>query len=619
MLTLQDYFAKSEVRSCRYGVSVIASAVILTALNSVKPLYIDDVAYYRYAAQIAEHPLDPYGFEIYLQPAMHTLVPPIFPYWLAAAIRLFDHQPFLWKLGLFPFCLALADSLHTIFHRFARGLETPLLWMTMLSPAFLPSLNLMLDIPVLALSLVALKLFLRASDRGSPTLAALAGLVAGLAMLTKYTAFVVPAVVLIYAAMFRRPHLGLLAASLAVLVFASWEFIIAQGYGESHFLYHFRIHSVSPFAKRAPHLILPLVAFLGGMVPGLALLGLGALGTSRRGIVIGAAIVVVGYLLLISVPETHATFILDPKTGKARLTLNNVVFGGIGLGVCAIAVAVFWRLLCLSGDRVRWRDHLRTHQVELFLLLWLGLEVAGYFALTPFPAARRLMGVVVAGTVLVGRLAARTCQSQTLLIRGVVVGSVLLGMGYYGVDLLDAFAEKEVVDRVAGLVRERETHGRIWYVVGLWGFQFYAERAGMNPVIPNRSHLRQGDWLVIPGESVWQGIHIDADRTDMVDRVSVDDFLPLSTKHGYYAGRTPMERRDGPRVSVMLYRVGADWVPATSARPTRQYPLRSSLSLLRTCFEEMQERGALLVVCTPKDQTGGGTGIPSTPLGGVTG
>ena len=26
-----------------------------------------------------------------------------------------------------------------------------------------------------------------------------------------------------------------------------------------------------------------------------------------------------------------------------------------------------------------------------FLLLWLGLEVAGYFALTPFPAVRRVL------------------------------------------------------------------------------------------------------------------------------------------------------------------------------------------------------------------------------------
>jgi hypothetical protein len=569
MLTIQDYFAKSELGSYRHVVPVFAAAVILTALNSVKPLYIDDVAYYRYAAQIAEHPLDPYGFEVYSQPAMQTLVPPLLPYWLAAAIRLFGHRPFLWKLWLFPFSLVFAYSLHTLFRRFARGLETPLLWMTMLSPAFLPSLNLMLDIPVLALSLFALQLFFRASDRGSVALAALAGLVSGLSMLTKYTAFGVPAVVLLYAAIFRKPYFGLLAASIAVLVFVSWESLLALRYGESHFLHHLRIHGPSPLGpsslhRKVLHLILPLLGILGGVAPGLALLGLGALGTSRRGLVIGTAVVVVGYLLLISVPGMYATIILDPKTGKARLTLNNVIFGGIGAAVCAIAASVFWRLLCLSGDRGRWLDRLRTHRVELFLLLWLGLEVAGYFALTPYPAVRRVMGVVVAGTMLVGRLAARTCQSRRLLIRGVVVGSVLLGMGFYGVDLLDAFAEKEVVDRVAELVRERETDATIWYVVGLWGFQYYAEQAGMHPVIPGRSHLRQGDWLVVPGGSVWQGIHIDSDRTELVDGVSVDDFLPLSTKRGFYAGRTPMERRDGPRVSVTLYRVGRDWVPATS-------------------------------------------------------
>ncbi|MBI4574163.1 MAG: hypothetical protein HY713_12890 [candidate division NC10 bacterium] len=64
-------------------VSLFGVATLLTLLNRVKPLYIDAAAYYRYAAQIAEHPLDPYGFEVYWsqrpQPAMEVLVPPLLP------------------------------------------------------------------------------------------------------------------------------------------------------------------------------------------------------------------------------------------------------------------------------------------------------------------------------------------------------------------------------------------------------------------------------------------------------------------------------------------------------------------------------------------------------------
>ena len=38
--------------------------------------------------------------------------------------------------------------------------------------------------------------------------------------------------------------------------------------------------------------------------------------------------------------------------------------------------------------------------MTLFLLSWLLLEVVGYVALTPFPAVRRIMGVVVVTTLL---------------------------------------------------------------------------------------------------------------------------------------------------------------------------------------------------------------------------
>ena len=54
--------------------------------------------------------------------------------------------------------------------------------LTVLSPMFLPSLNLMLDVPCVALGLGALALFCRACGRRSLILAVLAGLVAGLAI-----------------------------------------------------------------------------------------------------------------------------------------------------------------------------------------------------------------------------------------------------------------------------------------------------------------------------------------------------------------------------------------------------------------------------------------------------
>src|SRR6266851_1336269 len=151
--------------------SLLLLAVLYTGLNACKPLHIDDTAYYWYARQISQHPFDPYGFTLlwYDEPneANDILAPPVFPAWWALCIRLFGEVPLLWKLGLLPWCLLLTMALHALFRRFATGLEMSLTWLTMLSPALLPSLNLMLDVPALALSLSAICLFLGACDRNS--------------------------------------------------------------------------------------------------------------------------------------------------------------------------------------------------------------------------------------------------------------------------------------------------------------------------------------------------------------------------------------------------------------------------------------------------------------------
>src|SRR5262249_39195553 len=143
---------------------------------------------------------------------------------------------FLWKLWLMPFSLLLVFSLHALLRRFARGLELPLLALTVLSPAVLPALNLMIDLPALSLSLSALCLFLRAADRDRLGMALLAGLVSGLAMQTKYTGLVTPALLAVYAVLFRRVRLGVAAVAVALAVFVGWEAFVAARHGESHFL-----------------------------------------------------------------------------------------------------------------------------------------------------------------------------------------------------------------------------------------------------------------------------------------------------------------------------------------------------------------------------------------------
>ncbi|MBY0513771.1 MAG: hypothetical protein K2P78_07645, partial [Gemmataceae bacterium] len=163
---------------------VLAAAVTLA--NAAKPAAVDDTAYLAFARHIAARPADPYGFDFFWysrpEPAMGILAPPVVPYWLAAGVRLFGEHVGLLKLWLFPFAWLLAWALDGLLRRFARGTERSALPLLMLSPAVLPMVNLMLDVPALALGLAALRVFAAACDRASWRTAAAAGLLAAPAL-----------------------------------------------------------------------------------------------------------------------------------------------------------------------------------------------------------------------------------------------------------------------------------------------------------------------------------------------------------------------------------------------------------------------------------------------------
>jgi 4-amino-4-deoxy-L-arabinose transferase-like glycosyltransferase len=568
---------------------LVLLAGLFTGLNSLKPLQVDDAAYYYFAAHIAEHPLDPYGFTIdwyqWPEPANYVLAPPGLLYWWAAGIRLFGPHPVLWKLWLMPISCLFVGSLYSLFRRFVRGLEMPLVWMTVLSPAFLPSLNLMLDVPALALSLFALTLFLRAGDRLDPVWLLGAGLAAGIAMETKYTAFLAPATMLLYAGIQSllapgdwKRRLGILSFALiatliALNVFWWWEVFIAWRHGESHFYHEFQ-NSQRDWAQQLAFFSLPLFALLGGVASTLVLLGLVALRRHAWQVGLAGAVLLLGYAL---VACCGATVLLEAAEGPIALqelgtdavTVEQMIFWVFGFGVALTLVLVALRLLRVCRGSLWRRANWRRYRIGWFLVLWLALELGGYFALTPFGAVRRILGVVVVAAILISRQAALTARTpqRRWLVWAVALVTSLLGLGFYGVDYRDAWAEREGARQAAALIRAREPQAVIWYI-GHWGFQFYAEASGMRPVIPDwpAYRLHQGDWLVVPSPPVeQQRLQIDPQDLELVEEWSVRDFVPLRTVRCFYGTATgvPLEQQEGPRLTVQMYRARRDFVPRT--------------------------------------------------------
>lgn len=556
----------------RVAASLVLLALLLTVLNSLKPLTMDDAAYYYYARQLAWDATDPYGFEIFWyqrpMPANYALAPPVIPYWWSLAIRLFGDVPVLWKLWLFPFALLLVCSLYRLARRFARGAEWPLVVGMIFSPVVLPGMNLMLDVPALALALSAMVLFQRACDRcghatarrekrSSVCLALVAGLVIGLATQTKYTSFMTLAAMIGFACLQGRLRLGLLMASTALVVFGLWEGFITYKYGQPHFWFLAQVLRHYTFLDMVDALPRLLGSAAGvGVLFLSAALGFGGLGLSLAGLLVGFA-----YFLPVVCGDGSLFLGLDETTQTPLFTS----LGWLWLAGTA-TVAVRLNDPIFGASNLRWKPRFRS--TDRFLASWFLLELVGYFVLSPFPGVRRILGIVTVGSLLAARLASRTCGSphgRTMLL-AITAANVLSGLLIYSVDLVEALALKHAAEESAAWVRTRDADGKVWYV-GHWGFQFYAERAGFEPVVPRESLLRRGDWLVLPTRLNQQVISLPEAALELKHRLVIDDALPLRTVSCYYGGKTALEHRSRHRWVINICRVTTDSVPSTELAP----------------------------------------------------
>ncbi len=550
--------------------AAVAAAVALTVLNAFKPLHIDDVVPWYFANQILEHPLSLYDFEIHWQqipqPAQNPIAPPVLPYWWAAGIKLFGQNEVLWKLWLFPFNLALSVSAWAIFRRFARGFEQSLMWCSVLAPSLLPGLNLIIEVPCVSLGLAATALFFRACDRKSSRLAILSGIVCALAMQTKWTAFVVPGVFMLYALTHGKFKLWILAAGVASLLFVSWEGYTAFQSGESHFVHQLKISNP---VKEERSLFLPLITYVGGLAPAAALIGLAGLWGGKKSVTAAALAFVIGFSLIAMGSGFSGSAIRNPFTGRPwQPRLDTPVFLAMGAFVWGVTLLVTLRIWRPFRSLTPWRRP--GLAAGWFLAGWLALEVVGYFVFSPFGAARRVITVVFVITLVAGRLASLTCRSpgRAKLVRWSAAFGVMLGLGYQLVDTAEAIAGERTMNTAARWARTQSPDATCWFS-GFWNSEFYGPRAGLKPLILGQSNLKPGDRIVVMDVKMLEGNRylIDESRLSLEQTFATSDAIPFSTVPCYYIGRRPLESQAGPRVAARVYRVTAPFHPVQELDP----------------------------------------------------
>jgi len=522
-------------------------ALVMNLVNLFEPLTVDDVCHHLYAEQVARSPLQPYEFDIvwHQQPeaAWNVMVAPVNSYYWAPAIALFGESPVAWKAWYLPVQWLFCYSIVCLLRRLVRRHTVPLLATIALGPAVLPGVNLMLEVPMLALAFASFAVLLRSYERRDLRLAALAGLLLGLAFQTKYSAMgFLPPWCLSGLVFWRWRELALGLAT-AVATALSIEGLIAWSHGGgSYFMRQVEMNAHRDWA----HLLRGLFLHVGVLGLPASLLGLRALGVRQTGWWWAVGIYCTGHALLAWFPDRDARTLAD---------------GAIDSIAYVVMATLTWSVLAGVMGRLGWSAFAALRRgrfghgtaIRTLLFGWLGSELVSSLVLSPFPAARRALMVVVVFTVAAGWLAVRRLRPPRA-VRLVAIGTVLMGLFYQAVDCLEGRACVVAVERTVAYAQQHAPAANVWFCGG-WGFEFYAVRAGMRPLLEGNSEVEKGDLIAIGsidgGEEPW------FEQTDLmaeVTEIGVGDPVPFSLLFQYYCGRRPMDGQPGHRFVVWILR-----------------------------------------------------------------
>ena len=427
-----------------------------------KAIHVDDPLFVWTGQWIQKHPANFFGFEVnWWYSALPMWVancnPPLMSYYLAGVASVFGWH----EVGLHLGCLAVAfAAVAGIYALAERWCERPLAAavIALFTPVFLvSSTTLMCDVLMLAFWVWAVVLWERAlAGRQRWWEFIGAGVLAGLAVLSKYSAVTLLPLLPIVAVL-RRRKVGwwLLGLAVPLLMVGGYEWMTSEMYGEgllaaaTHYAQTRRIELPGGWTAKG----IVGLAFAGGTL--LPLLFFAPWLWGRRTL-LGGGVVIFGlwlwmfagwnHLGLSSITDASAFRHWDYVLEVALLTAG-------GLQLLVLAAAEIWqRRDIISATLVLWLGG------GLFFAIGLNWTISGRSYLPLVPAAAITLSLAIA-------------------------------------DYQLANSARTAAERIAA--KDKPAGGQLWFE-GHWGFQYYMEKLGGQPLDVERSLLQPGDIVVVP-------------------------------------------------------------------------------------------------------------------------
>jgi 4-amino-4-deoxy-L-arabinose transferase-like glycosyltransferase len=463
----------------------LAVATVLCLVPFVaKPLHIDDPLFYWAARHIAAHPLDPYGFKVnwyVVEESMAAVTqnPPGASYYMALVGAVFGWSPTALHLGFLLPAVGVVIAIWALGRRLCRR---PVLagLLVLTAPGFLASATtLMADVPMLALWLAAVLLWIDGVDRDRTDLLVVSSVVAGVCVLTKYPGAAVIPLGVLYALLRRgvgRWMIALLPSLAIVVLYQYWS---SGLYGHDHLsdaLSYARQESDTLSAHRG----LVALSSLGGSFIAAGALSMLVLGRRDLTIPVAVGVAATAYLLI----DGHRWW---QRGGEAKdwgiIALHFFAFVTSGVTVLLLALRSGWK-----GDAV-----------ALLLACWIvGIEVFAGYINWVVNVRSILPAVPAAALVMTRAIDERMGDRAERVVPIVLVASLAIalwvGLGDSGVARAQVQAAERIVERSAG------RSGALWFQ-GHWGFQVAMEAVGGRPTDALASRFFPGDVLVIPRDN----------------------------------------------------------------------------------------------------------------------
>jgi 4-amino-4-deoxy-L-arabinose transferase-like glycosyltransferase len=451
-----------------------------------KAFNIDDPLFLWAARQIHSHPFDFYGFTInwygHEMPASQIIKnPPLASYYIALAARWLGWSETALHIAFLLPAVAGITGTYLLAREFSvRPLEAALV--CLLTPVFLlSSTTVMCDTMMLSLYVWSILLWIRGLRADGVLSSVCAAFLVAICSLTKYFGMSLILLLLVYSltAGHGKKHRAALL-SIPVFLLSLYQWATHDLYGRGLLLdaaaYATEARGVSGLLT---HFIVGL-SFTGGCL--ISSLFYAPLLWRRRVLVPAISLVAAGAVCLTFV-KVHPL----PANLTWGFALQFSLFIAAGINV-----------LFLAGRHLR----KRREADSLLLFLW----IAGTFLFATFvnwsTNGRSILPMAPAVGILVMRSLEETAgESHPFRLGRTLAPLVAASL----VALTVAWADFRLAETARAAAAEiSRVHGRttasLWFQ-GHWGFQYYMEKHGGKAFDVNRSSIRPGDLMVIPGNN----------------------------------------------------------------------------------------------------------------------